>query len=1314
MFDNSQEIIKKFTVGIEDNKKDYLLRENSNFVYSLSLLRHNIDNFEEEKYLMENIFTKELKDLYEEKVIYVHDKKLAPYCNSVSCLTIATIGVPTISKNMLSSKPTKKIGTFFRQLSNLVTMISQQSSGAIMLSQMTTILAGYLYYTEKELNKKISDEDLVDLWYNFIWEVNLPLRSGCVDCETELLTPNGFKKYHELKIGEEIYTWNNGALNIQPIQKMNIFDHDGEMHEYSGRDYIQFVTPNHRVIRQKNNSKDFEIKHSEDIFDEKTPPTFPIAMLENNIGGLEMSDEFIELLVFILTDGYVSDDGNRVSFYKSERRWGNERFEELIRFFNIKCKKHTKISTFNGCKGENTKEYFINHYRFSGEFGKKIKEFLNNTKKEIPKALLEMNKRQAKLFIDTWTKLDGNIDESFDSPRMKLQCDNKNIADAIQHILFLAGYGSTIAERTIGSNDKPTLYVIPYNNKVKSAMNKTKKHYKGIVWCPTVDDGVVVFRKNGKIFISGNSQSAFSNITLEFGKPSDEIKNEIIVVGGNVMMEQYKDIPSKYFDKINNTFINAMAKGTGTIPFTFPLITIPITDDFDLSNKIFLHLLDQMYKWNGCYFENFRKAPFENEKYTSINPMIKPRNPEISRSLCPLTPEQEIIYWSEKQKEYFCASIKDVYRNRLRDNGNAEIYSIQNGKRIKAKINKFEESGIATIKLINGLEIRTTMNHLNKTLRGDEIETRDLTINDYLPISLNKIEGTGLSYNDGLLVGAFLGDGSYADNGIVYSLNYEGKLEFSKKITAIVEEEFGAIVTEYSQKSDLSGKYSCKSLRIKSKKLRGLIEDFVEGNSAKEKSLSIKSISKSIMFRRGIIDGLYETDGGNSNRIYSASSKMVKSLTTLFMSLGIAVRIDEDNREGRLSDDVCYCIRYYNPKNSKYKDVYILDEDYIWFKIKDIVYEDRVTSAYCLEILDNLDPIFSMANGIVTHNCRLQIDLELLSQVGGGIFGSSSGNTGAVQVLNANMNRLLMEYKYELNLDWDKFTNRLDYIFEVMQENHQRKRDWILNNKELFPTFFAFNKDLKNYFNVFAVSAMHEGLINIGYKEGMYDKEGKKIAHKIMQYIHTIMKKFITRDVVACGVEFAPNENCGVAFSRADVDYGKSIGIDVFVQGNKETKETYTTSGCMIPFSETDFIKQIENASEFQAYATSGSILHQFLEDKLPPEKLAKHIDNLFKKPIIYTTLTPTSTSCMSCGNNMVGKDAKDIHNCPVCGSDDLATFSKVIGYSKMISRKGIKINEYGKYEGEYNFWSNSRRIDWTSRKRITKETIDEISEKLN
>ena len=43
----------------------------------------------------------------------------------------------------------------------------------------------------------------------------------------------------------------------------------------------------------------------------------------------------------------------------------------------------------------------------------------------------------------------------------------------------------------------------------------------------------------------------------------------------------------------------------------FPLITVNITDDFDFENEAFQLLLKEMDKWGGCYFENFRKAPFK-------------------------------------------------------------------------------------------------------------------------------------------------------------------------------------------------------------------------------------------------------------------------------------------------------------------------------------------------------------------------------------------------------------------------------------------------------------------------------------------------------------------------------------------------------------------------------------------------------------------------------------------------------------------------------------------------------------------------------
>ena len=644
MFKTDEEIINKFIGKDDDKKSDYLKRENSNFVYGLPLLRKNLSNKAEEEYLLHSILPKELADLHNDGVIYIHDKQLSSYCQSVSCKDIAGLGIPTLARNMIPSAPTKRLIKLFRHFSNVVTLMSQQVSGAVMLAQMTTILASYLHYEEVILGNTWTEEELKEEMQSFLWELNMPLRSG--------------------------------------------------------------------------------------------------------------------------------------------------------------------------------------------------------------------------------------------------------------------------------------------------------------------------------------SESAFSNCTLEFGKASEEIKNEYVIIGGQIQNYKYCDIPPEYYDRINKSFIDSMAQGTKMgIPFTFPLISIQIDDNFNFDNPMFLYLLDKMYNWGGCYFENFRTKPFEDAYYKALNPYLQARDPSVSRSLC----------------------------------------------------------------------------------------------------------------------------------------------------------------------------------------------------------------------------------------------------------------------------------------------------------------------------------------------CRLHLSINTLKGLSsGGIFGSSVGNVGAVQVIDLNMNRILIEYGH----DFELLKEKINYFLNIIEEGHMAKRRWIENNKDLYPTFFAYNSNLRNYFNVFGIVGMHEGLINIGYREGLNNEEGKKFAHKIMQYIREVVDSFVERDKVACGIEASPAENAGIKLARNDLKFAESIGKKIFVNGKGE--EVYLTSGCMVPFSEDNYFNQVENAAEFQGYFTSGSILHNFLESKVDAHRLSAFISKLFEKPIIYTTLTPTITSCMSCKTMIVAIDGVTLNNCPRCGSDDIAVFSRVIGYIKMIARKNLEISSGGIYRGKYNFWSKPRRIDWATRRRLKDSDIDD------
>lgn len=119
-------------------------------------------------------------------------------------------------------------------------------------------------------------------------------------------------------------------------------------------------------------------------------------------------------------------------------------------------------------------------------------------------------------------------------------------------------------------------------------------------------------------FRSGNSP--FSNVTLDFAQPTPVLSDRAVMFAGVVQDFSYKDIPAEYFDRVNNAFISAMIKGDKLgNPFTFPLITVNFTDDFDFKNKSFKYLLDNSDSFGGFYAQNYCTNPF-NEEAREVNP----------------------------------------------------------------------------------------------------------------------------------------------------------------------------------------------------------------------------------------------------------------------------------------------------------------------------------------------------------------------------------------------------------------------------------------------------------------------------------------------------------------------------------------------------------------------------------------------------------------------------------------------------------------------------------------------------------------------
>lgn len=133
-------------------------------------------------------------------------------------------------------------------------------------------------------------------------------------------------------------------------------------------------------------------------------------------------------------------------------------------------------------------------------------------------------------------------------------------------------------------------------------------------------------------FRAGNSP--FSNITLDFGKSVPTLANKTVVYAGEYLDFCYKDIPSEYFDRINRAFIDAMAKGDKLgNPFTFPLITVNVDDNFDYDNDCWKYLQIQSEKFGGFYLQNYCTKPFDEEA-RKVNPYHTPYDLGMLYSNC--------------------------------------------------------------------------------------------------------------------------------------------------------------------------------------------------------------------------------------------------------------------------------------------------------------------------------------------------------------------------------------------------------------------------------------------------------------------------------------------------------------------------------------------------------------------------------------------------------------------------------------------------------------------------------------------------------
>ena len=521
----------------------------------------------------------------------------------------------------------------------------------------------------------------------------------------------------------------------------------------------------------------------------------------------------------------------------------------------------------------------------------------------------------------------------------------------------------------------------------------------------------------------------------------------------------------------------------------------------------------------------------------------------------------------------------------------------------------------------------------------------------------------------------FLGDGSYRNRTeITYSLIINTSVDDIDFIKTYCVNKFGANVTENVCTSSISGDTKCVNINVNSMYLRGLIEQFVCGDNAKNKHINLLALEQSIDFRQGIIDGLQTTDGSNEqsmNRLYTSSIKLKDSLVALFTSMGIVTNIVEDNRDGRLSNSTVYCIRYYTPKTrDRLAGVYINDNDYLWVKIKSInkIKVNHKALSYCLEILDDVEPVFSLGNGIVTHNCRLLSDTTKLK----GFINSIGGTElriGSVKVNTIN----LMRIAYESDFDKKKYLSILKKRVTLCCKVLDVIRHIISNNikQGLLPNYCDGGIDLATQYCTVGILGLYEVIeafkltFTDDFGNVYYTKDGIDFASEIFDVINEVKDTFtevikpnalkidITDDEYkdlaidySFNVESVPGERAAVILCQKD-----NLLYDV--------NDKFIYSNQWIPLAEKCTIQEkLRTSAVLDVKCSGGAISHINLEKNFPNTDTAWDMLNyIAQQGVIYFAFNTRINECEN-HHGFVGTDI-----CPVCGKPVHDTYQRVVGF---------------------------------------------------
>lgn len=362
------------------------------------------------------------------------------------------------------------------------------------------------------------------------YALRLALNFPCLLPSSQALSKTkGWVNYEDLKVGDEILAFNRdiGESEWQKVERVNVFDYDGDMIRLKTKHLDVLSTPDHRWVVTKPNKisklNKTEVLTSDELYNSDKPYAIPIRAPHSNQVKARYSDVYVAFLGWYLTDGYLKN-GNIVRICQSNTANPHkvDIIDSIMEELGVEFSRREKNQVIWEIRDP---EFVYKLNRLVPERKLNMKLLTRLTNPQLSILLENMRLGDGWSIWATGDKTQGELLQA-----LVVLCNNTSSMYELSHEGDLSyfkdkkpsKYGQEFVRAT------KTSYGVKFSNFRKSVNTKntynsennlTKEKYVGKVWCPTVKSGAFFTRvigedKRYRTLITGNCQSAASDMCL--------------------------------------------------------------------------------------------------------------------------------------------------------------------------------------------------------------------------------------------------------------------------------------------------------------------------------------------------------------------------------------------------------------------------------------------------------------------------------------------------------------------------------------------------------------------------------------------------------------------------------------------------------------------------------------------------------------------------------------------------------------------------------------------------------------------------------